>query len=71
MAGHVGHSCLKGWHTTAQSHNIGLLRIQFFHIRPQVKEYTGSRLLSTRQAFDRRISSQVGDHWRIPAVVCF
>ena len=30
-----------------------------------------SRSLSCTQAVYRRISSQVGDHWRIPAVVCF
>ncbi|KAF2704483.1 hypothetical protein K504DRAFT_117284, partial [Pleomassaria siparia CBS 279.74] len=42
-----------------------------FHIRPQDNENNASRLLCDIQALYRRISSQVGDHWRIPAVVCF
>ncbi|EHK47189.1 hypothetical protein TRIATDRAFT_90791 [Trichoderma atroviride IMI 206040] len=31
-------------------------------------ENSGSRLLPHRQAINRQISSQVGDHWRTPAV---
>jgi hypothetical protein len=48
-----------------------LLRRHIFHIRPHLDETNGSRLLSDFQASKRRISTQVGDHWGIPAVVCF
>jgi hypothetical protein len=37
----------------------------------QPEDNRASRSLSCTQAVYRRISSQVGDHWRIPAVVCF
>ena len=42
-----------------------------FHIRPQTEENRASRSLCHTQASDRQISSWVGDHQRIPAVVCF
>lgn len=42
-----------------------------FHIRPQAKWISGSRSIATRENFDRRVSRQAGDHWRIPAVLCF
>jgi hypothetical protein len=38
---------------------------------PQTKENWASRPLCHTQASDRQISSWVGDHQRIPAVVCF
>jgi hypothetical protein len=41
------------------------------HIQPQTKENWASRPLCHTQASDRQISSWVGDHQRIPAVVCF
>jgi hypothetical protein len=43
----------------------------YFHIRPQTEENWASRPLCHTQASDRQISSWVGDHQRIPAVVCF
>jgi hypothetical protein len=45
--------------------------ISFCHIRPQTEENWASRPLCHTQASDRQISSWVGDHQRIPAVVCF
>ena len=41
------------------------------HIRPQTGENWASRPLCHTQAPDRWISSWVGDHQRIPTVVCF
>ncbi|KAF2788159.1 hypothetical protein K505DRAFT_115630, partial [Melanomma pulvis-pyrius CBS 109.77] len=41
------------------------------HIRPQEAQSRQPRpILCTELAY-RQTSSQVGDHWRIPAVVCF
>ncbi|KAL7910082.1 hypothetical protein GGI35DRAFT_354599 [Trichoderma velutinum] len=51
--------------------NLRPITPEIKHIRPYPLEYTGSRPLSQRQANERQISSQVGDHWRTPAVVCF
>jgi hypothetical protein len=49
-----------------------MLEIKHFcHIRPQTEENWASRPLCHTQASDRQISSWVGDHQRIPAVVCF
>src|SRR3954469_25503008 len=51
-----------------------LYRLKCFicwHIRPQTEENWASRPLCHTQASDRQISSWVGDHQRIPAVVCF
>jgi hypothetical protein len=42
-----------------------------WYIRPQTGENRASRPLCHPQAPDRQISSWVGDHQRIPAVVCF
>ena len=41
------------------------------HIRPQTEENMVSRPLCLNQASDRSVSSWVGDHQRIPVVVCF
>lgn len=41
------------------------------YIRPQGEENRASRPLSRTQASRRLVSSMVGDHMRIPAVVCF
>ncbi|VBB80310.1 Putative protein of unknown function [Podospora comata] len=41
------------------------------HIRPYAVENTGSRPLSPSQTTDGQTSTQVGDHWGIPGVVCF
>jgi hypothetical protein len=43
----------------------------FYHIRSQTEENWASRPLCHTQASDRQVSSWVGDHQRIPAVVCF
>lgn len=40
------------------------------HIRPHLTEYTGSRPLSARQTVKRPISTALGDHAGILAVVC-
>ncbi|RAH43927.1 hypothetical protein BO95DRAFT_192366 [Aspergillus brunneoviolaceus CBS 621.78] len=42
-----------------------------YHIRPQGVENRASRPLSRTQATRREVSSWVGDHQRIPSVVCF
>ena len=43
---------------------------KFLYIRPQTEENWASRPLCHTQASDRQISSWVGDHQRIPVVVC-
>ena len=50
--------------------NIYRSHEQNFHIRPYPLENSGSRPLSHRQASEGQTSSWVGDHQRIPGVVC-
>ena len=56
------------------SHFLRLYRANqynYCHIQPQTEENWASRPLCHTQASDRQISSWLGDHQRIPAVVCF
>ena len=48
-----------------------LARCFVCYIRPQTEENWASRPLCHTQTSDRRVSSWVGDHQRIRAVVCF
>ncbi|PYI25025.1 hypothetical protein BP00DRAFT_124564, partial [Aspergillus indologenus CBS 114.80] len=48
-----------------------LFQVRVQHIRPQGVENRASRPLSRTQATRREVSSWVGDHQRIPSVVCF
>ena len=48
-----------------------LARCLIYYIRPQTEENWASRPLCHTQTSDRRVSSWVGDHQRIRAVVCF
>ena len=48
-----------------------LARCIICYIRPQTEENWASRPLCHTQTSDRRVSSWVGDHQRIRAVVCF